>query len=326
MLAHSRSRATHRGFTLVELLVVIAIIGVLVALLLPAVQQAREAARRMQCTNHLKQLALALHNYHDTYQKFPAAAYCGGPVRVSGTTDIARCHTWIESLFPFIEQGPVFDQIDFSVGNNLGVNPAILNTIDIASLYCPSDPDAGMFVNTRENAYTPGPDFGGKSMGANYRVSAGPLHMNTCTIPAMTPNINCKSTGGARLAVDAPGMFNGGNKSYKFASAEDGTSNTFLLGEHLPAYNTFGMYFASHMHISTTNPPPNYFKVRDDCPKSDTRIGTCYAHMGGFHSRHPGGLNMAMTDGSITFIPETIDYMVWNFLGDKADGQPVTLP
>jgi prepilin-type processing-associated H-X9-DG protein len=99
-----------------------------------------------------------------------------------------------------------------------------------------------------------------------------------------------------------------------------------LLGEHLPAYNTFGMYFASHMHISSTNPPPNYFKVRDDCPKTDTRVGTCYAHMGGFNSLHPGGLNMAMTDGSVTFIPETIDYRVWNFLGDKEDGQAVTLP
>jgi len=314
------------GFTLVELLVVIAIIGVLIALLLPAVQQAREAARRMQCTNHLKQIALALHNYHDTYQVFPSAAYCGGANRVTGTSDIAHCHTWIESLFPFLEQQAVFDRIDFKVANHQGVNPEILNTVDLASLYCPSDPDAGLFVNSREAGYTPGTTFGGKSMGANYRPNAGPLHMNTCPVAAMSPNINCKSTGGARLDVDAPGMFNGGNDSYNFADCTDGTSNTFLIGEHLPAYNTFGMYFASHMHISSTNTPPNHHKVNTTCTKTDSRISSCYSDMGGFMSQHPGGVNMALSDGSIRFIPETVDYVTWCYLGDKADGNPVELP
>lgn len=316
------------GFTLVELLVVIAIIGVLIALLLPAVQQAREASRRMQCTNHLKQIALALHNYHDTFQVFPSAAYCGGPNRVTGTGDITHCHTWIESLFPFLEQQAIFARIDFKVAHHQGVNPEILNTIDLDSLYCPSDPDAGLFVNSREPSYTPGTTFGGKSMGANYRPNAGPLHMNTCPVPAMNPNINCKSTAGARLDVDAPGMFNGGNDAYDFAKCTDGTSNTFLVGEHLPAYNTFGMYFASHMHIGTINPPPNNHKIVTDCVKTDTRISTpnCYAEMGGFMSQHPGGLNMAMTDGSIRFIPETVDYVTWCYLGDKADGEPVKLP
>lgn len=89
-----------RGFTLIELLVVIAIIAVLIALLLPAVQQAREAARRTQCKNHLKQLGLALHNYHDTFLVFPGASYCGVP----GSSTIAHCHTWLESLLPYIDQ------------------------------------------------------------------------------------------------------------------------------------------------------------------------------------------------------------------------------
>jgi len=306
------------GFTLVELLVVIAIIGILVALLLPAIQAAREAARRTQCTNNLKQLGLALHNYHDTFERLPSAAYCKGNA-------IGHCHTWIETLFPFIEQQTVFDQINFSVDNHQGVNPSVLNGLLIDGLLCPSDPDAGLFPNSRESGYTPG---SGESMGANYVPCAGPLHMNECTVAALSPNINCKSTGGARGDVDAPGMFNGGRDSYQFRDCLDGTSNTFLVGETLPAYNTFNMYFASHMHIGTCNVPPNAFKIAaysTGCPKHDVRPSSprCYARMGGYNSQHPGGVLMALTDASTVFIADTIDYRTWCFLGDKADKEAV---
>ncbi|UUO09094.1 DUF1559 domain-containing protein [Blastopirellula sp. J2-11] len=317
-------RTRRRGFTLVELLVVIAIIGVLIALLLPAVQQAREAARRMQCANHLKQLALALHNYHDTFSTFPSAAYCvtAGAADASGRTDIAHCHTWIESLMPFIEQNAVYDQINFNTANNLGDNPSVLNDLLISSLLCPSDPDSGLFPNSRESGYTPGT---GDSMGANYVPSVGPIHMNSCAIAAQSPNVNCKSTGGARLDVDAPGMFNGGRDAYKLALCMDGTSNTFLIGETLPIYSSFHMYFASHMHIGSTNTPPNYQKIYGDaCPMSrDSRIGSCYVQMGGYKSRHPNGVQMALADASVRFIPDTIDYHTWVFLGDRDDGNAV---
>ncbi|WP_339728061.1 DUF1559 domain-containing protein [uncultured Gimesia sp.] len=304
-----------RGFTLIELLVVIAIIAILIALLLPAVQQAREAARRSQCKNNLKQLGIALHSYHEAHGGFPGASYCGG------TSGISHCHTWIESLLPYIDQAPLYNKINFEIPNHQGNNPAALNDWKATVLMCPTDQDSGLFPNSREAGYTPGT---GDSLGANYKPSAGPLNMNLCPIPALTPNINCKSTGGARASVEAPGMFNGGRLSYKFRDCPDGTSNTFLVGETLPIYSTFNMYFASHMHIGSTNTPPNYFKTYTACPKSrNTRIDSCYAYMGGFMSRHVGGVHMCMADGGVRFISENIDYETWCYLGDKDDEQVV---
>jgi prepilin-type processing-associated H-X9-DG protein len=85
------------------------------------------------------------------------------------------------------------------------------------------------------------------------------------------------------------------------------------------------MYFTGHMNVASTNPPPNYFKIYTACPKSPTsRNGDCYARMAGFASTHPGGLNIAMTDGSVRFLKETIDYTTYQFLGDKADGQVIS--
>ncbi len=315
------SRSRTAGFTLVELLVVIAIIGILVALLLPAIQAAREAARRTQCTNNLKQLGVGLHNYHDAHKVLPAAAYC------TAANTISHCHTWIESLLPFIEQQNWYDQINFRAWNHQGGNPAVLNDVVVGSLLCPSDPDSGLYPNAREFGYTPcvtcTTGDTSQSMGANYIPCAGPLHMNTCPIPAMTPNINCRVRA-ARLDVEAPGMFNGGRISRSLANCRDGTSNTFLLGETLPIYSTFHMYFASHMHIGTSNPPPNYHKIYTACPKSrSARLDTCYAHMGGFMSEHPGGLHMVLTDASVRFVSDSVDYVTWCYLGDRTDGKAV---
>jgi prepilin-type N-terminal cleavage/methylation domain-containing protein/prepilin-type processing-associated H-X9-DG protein len=328
--------AYRAGFTLVELLVVIAIIGVLVALLLPAVQAAREAARRSQCSNNLKQLALAMHNYHDTMQVLPASSYCGGPTPTPGTNAYQRCHTWLESLMPFIEQQNWHDKINFAASVQAGGNPAVLNERVVKSLMCPSDPDAGLLPNKRETNFTPyesaNPES--KSLGASYIPCAGPMQMNSCPIPIMADpknpsitNINCKGTPDmGRLDYEAWGMFNGGHKALNFSACTDGTSNTFLLGETLPIYNTLQMYFVSHGHCGSTNPPLNYHKQYTACPKSpNARVSSCYAQMGGYKSQHPGGVHMAMTDGSVTMVNQTIDYVLYQYLGDRSDGNVASL-
>lgn len=306
-----------RAFTLVELLVVVAITGVLVALLLPAVQAAREASRRMRCTNNLKQIALSMHNFHDARKQLPAGSACT-------PGDIAHCHTWLEFLLPYLEQQTVYDRIDFVEQTDRGPNPAALNGFIDPLLVCPTDPDAGLLDNAREPSYLPG-GAGTFSLAQSYAPSGGPLEMNLCPVPMMSPNINCKSRrGGAWLppaSQGAPGMFAGGPPTYRFADCKDGTSKTLLIAETLPIYSTFSMYFCSHMNVASTNPPPNYHLIYTACPKSLIRIDECYAQMGGYKSEHPGGFNAALVDGSVRFIADEIDYTLYQYLGDKADDQ-----
>ncbi len=295
-----------RGFTLIELLVVIAIIAILIALLLPAVQQAREAARRSTCKNNLKQLGLALHNYEETFKVLPCSSYSIG---------IAHGHSWIETLFPYFDQANLYKQINFELPNDQGVNPGVLNGKIIPSLMCPSDPESGLYPNSREPNYTPGT---GDSLGANYIPCSGGVQMNSCPIPALNPNVNCVGTRLPRANDATPGIFNGGYQAPRFRDVTDGLSNTFLLGEALPIWNTFNMYFASHAHTGTTNTPPNYQHIDTVCNKARTaRQGTCYAAMGGFMSEHVGGLHMGMGDGSVRFISDNIDYRTWNAVGSK---------
>jgi hypothetical protein len=300
---------------------------VLVALLLPAVQAAREAARRSTCSNNQRQIALGMHEYHDTYEKLPASSYC------TPANTIGHCHSWMESLMPFIEQKATFDLIDFSVWNHQGNNPAVLNAFKPKFLMCPSDPDAGMFPNTRETGYTPNNTAltPNESLGASYIPCMGPVHMNLCVIPAMTPNINCKSSVATprlpRTDDEAYGMFNGGWRAMNFAAALDGTSNTILLGETLPIYSSFNMYFVSHAQCASTNIPLNYHKTYTACPKSrGSRLDTCYAYMGGYKSQHPGGVLISMTDASVRFLPETVDYTVYQYMGGRDEGMVFQMP
>jgi len=183
-----------RGFTLVELLVVIAIIGVLVALLLPAVQAAREAARRSTCNNKMKQLGLALHNYHDTYLSLPF----GGMLRGSDTDGEVG---WGYSILPFIEEENVYSQID-SRGTITDATkvPAAIRSLALEAYICPSDVAAD--INPHRNNF-------GKS---NYIACSG---ANDC------PDGNFGDLGGCFHI----------NSKVKFRDITDGTSNTFLLGE-----------------------------------------------------------------------------------------------
>lgn len=316
------------AFTLVELLVVIAIIGILVALLLPAIQAAREAARRAECGNNIKQLALALHNYHDTYNTLPAGNYDGTDIPPGGGDSRQHRHTWMCSLFPFIEQQAIFDQLDFNRRIDQAPNYQVVNDLLIGSLICPSDPDGGLLRNDRhDNGGWNGPGNNGYTMGQNYAPCGGPLNMNACAVAAMSPNINCKGSNGGSVDNGAPGMFAGGRKAYRFRDCTDGLSTTFLLGEQLPAYSGgFQQYFHSHMNVATTNPMPNRHLISTSCntPMLNANSASgCYSTQNGFKSMHPGGLHMCLSDGSTTFITDTIDYTTWTYLGDKRDGQSI---
>ncbi|MCA9141255.1 MAG: DUF1559 domain-containing protein [Planctomycetaceae bacterium] len=204
-MSRNRSRA---GFTLVELLVVIAIIGILVALLLPAVQAAREAARRMQCSNKLKQLGIALHNYHDTYKAFPSTPGANGVTAGPGGA-VENWNRWsgLASLLPYVEQQPLYDRINFIYTFNNGAvgpsgysNQSVTGTRLDEPFTCPSDPGSSVDYSTNNHSPT------------SYCFSRGPqAHWD--------------------LTNGQEGGFADGHNWHRFADILDGTSNTFAMGE-----------------------------------------------------------------------------------------------
>ena len=270
--SYLKSEITNResaGFTLVELLVVITIIGILIALLLPAVQAAREAARRMQCSNNLKQLALALHNYHASIGILPAGVYYR-----NGSS--FNAHTWIESLFPYIEAEGTYDQIDFRLATNVAPNNragVLLENVFAGFLMCPSDPQAGLQSDAVAGIYNYRPGGAGtNTLGENYTPCGGPCGVwNGCFIPGDNsvpgdPAFNCKGTspgqlgyfGGGYGTEGSPGMFAAGPVAYRFSDCRDGLSCTFLLGETLTKCHPHRAYINSLLNVATTNLPPNY--------------------------------------------------------------------
>ena len=192
------------GFTLIELLVVIAIIAVLVALLLPAVQQAREAARRSQCKNNLKQLGLALHNYHDTVNRFPRSLIFG---RANGSTMQPYHHTWVTAILPYLDQAPLYNTVNFNLPA-YGSAPQPFLSVQINVLKCPSD---GI------NGDVPGPLTGGFAI-TNYSACEGGDWWNR---PSNGDDLGNQLYGG--IFTD--------HYNCPIAAISDGVSNTVALGE-----------------------------------------------------------------------------------------------
>ncbi len=316
-------RRIRPGFTLVELLVVIAIIGILVALLLPAVQAAREAARRMQCGNNVKQIGLALHNYHDTFKFFPP-----GAVFYGGNNDRGSV---LVRILPFLEQSQLYDLFDMSRPTDgqtfpAGINGGIqLRGARVPGFICPSD------TNTELGT---APSI---SMPPNYYPSMGPTasisNSPTCSCP-LFPQFQTWNQAGTDVDHPAgPFTRRGWNFMSKMASITDGTSNTIFMGEVRADCSGHVQVGWSHSNKwgGYTQVPINFDSCRTLAQATALGLDACYSTCNwnsevGFKSRHPGGAQFAIGDGSVQFIAETIDMQTYQYLGSRNDGKAAQFP
>jgi prepilin-type N-terminal cleavage/methylation domain-containing protein len=291
-----RASRIGRGFTLVELLVVIAIIGVLVALLLPAVQAAREAARRSSCSNNLKQLALGLHNYHDTYKVFPfghhfRGIHDGDPADADGGSGFG----WGTAILPFIEQQPLYDK--FVLTRPITDNVAPVQNLTLAQTHlpgfaCPSDTKPkqrtdGAVTNSATSSY--------KSCGTAYDGWQG-------GIVGANPN-----------PLRFNGLFDRDNRGeYGMNNVLDGTSNTFAVAEakwkmDINERNRGRIFGATDTTAGTTG-ATNALMVNGQWQMNWTaQEGNLQPHRTAA-SNHPGGAQFALIDGSVRFVSETIQH------------------
>ena len=311
----SSSRATRSGFTLVELLVVIAIIGVLIALLLPAVQAAREAARRTQCTNKLKQLALGVHSFSDAHRTLPISVdYSRETGDPPGDLDGMG---WLVRLLPHVEESSLYEQMTASScfkgdwsgsGGMNSVNCRQFYTTNLSLLHCPSDP-TGDQTTTDMFRY-----LGRAVAKTNYKGVMGdnPIGGSASIWPPRSLNCN--------HSPNCNGLFfpETYQKPVSFKKLLDGTSKTLMICEDVPEYNVHSFWMHSDTDFSSTYAALNYF-TQPPTPLE-------YWNVMGFRSRHPGGAHFAMADGSVTFFNETIDFTLYRNLSTKAGDELVTMP
>ena len=315
-----------RGFTLIELLVVIAIIGVLVGLLLPAVQQARESARRATCTNKLKQLGIGLHLYVDVNKKLPPASFFR--TGLSSPADRPNKRTWMVDIMPFIERNDIYSQYDPSVDVAAAPNFALLAGTTWPIQMCPSNSYAmtkktilGNPFSVFNQEWILDADLNG---GTSYSPSLGPqgFHLKATDCPQNAPSFCLQNGNWWTYGLGAtPGLFSPVNDvQVGFNLITDGLSSTLMLCEtrvellrHRGLFNHFGQGVPTGVRINS----PNINEADDGNGARSVNSGAS--------SYHPGGALFCMADGAVVFLSDDINYQTYNFLGDKADGNPAKL-
>jgi prepilin-type N-terminal cleavage/methylation domain-containing protein/prepilin-type processing-associated H-X9-DG protein len=336
-------RQSRRAFTLIELLVVIAIIGVLIALLLPAVQAARESARRMQCTNNLKQFGIALHNYHSQFNSLPPGRIWGPrpgkpPTDFPGIFAGAQNTTWFELLLPLIEQGSMANAFNFTLGAEGWSGPGLaaadgffanstVSATKIAIFQCPSDRELKFQITP---AYVGGALSGPILTKGNYAVSWG--------------NTNWRQNAIGTFPY-LPSAF-GHNGKISFATIRDGLSNTVFAAEvkqgarfdvrglmwsSIPGGGSFMTRFTpNHFDDYIGQKTADFLNSTNFCVSEPVELLPCTGGAGdnqafaGARGRHPGGINVLFGDGSVKFIKDTINAPTWRAINSIRSGEAIS--
>lgn len=337
-----RRSKNRQGFTLVELLVVIAIIAVLVALLLPAVQQAREAARRSSCINNMKQLSVAMHNYHDQWGAFPIGALHSQTPGLASNLD--RGSSFFVALLPFIEQTGLYNELSDSAVGGVGntdiasnVNGQVFDGQRVAVMSCPSSPLPQMtdpLTTTPEGVMMP-----------TYAGISGAATMGGGPNSDAEPTYNGIMAGSGILVP---------NRSVKISDVSDGTTNTMMLGEQssfardaagnqidLRSSNSHGAWVGStgsgtpgdgvwfctpfqSWNITTVRYPVNFLDATAAQAGGATGVGPEDGANRPVQSVHAGGANIALADGSVRFLGESVDYTLFTNLANRNDGNEIS--
>jgi prepilin-type N-terminal cleavage/methylation domain-containing protein/prepilin-type processing-associated H-X9-DG protein len=297
-------RVGRQAFTLIELLVVIAIIGILIGLLLPAVQKVREAANRTKCSNNLKQLGIAVHAYHDAMGNFPVNHFTG-----SVSSGNPGNWSWIARILPYIEQDALYRQGNIA---NSPVNTGVgTEAAGIKTLLCPSD-TSSMSPRSDNEYNIPMGQTNYKGVIGGYGWTNGNTQSPSPAGGAATDSFSSSDGIFFREDITSP---------RRIASITDGTSNTLMIGEDIPDYNLWCLWPFSNYAVGTCGIPLNnkqangQFYDRSDWPD-------VYS----FRSRHTGGANFCAADGSVHFIADSIDLPTYHALASMAYGEIAQIP